>query len=164
MKTVKEYAAEVGKSHQAVYKQLKSKKNEERLSGHIWQQDGTTYLDDVAIEILNESRKLTSVQHDQVLKTENERMIKEIDQLKNKIISLQDEVKVKTEQMTQLLIENKEKTLLLDLKTDQATEIDRLKTENERLHEELTSRDKLESQTHQKKGFLARIFRKRGIL
>ena len=31
MKTVKEYANSVGKSHQSVYKQLNSKKNKERL-------------------------------------------------------------------------------------------------------------------------------------
>ena len=48
MKTVKEYANSVGKSHQSVYKQLNSKKNKERLESHVWKQDGTTYLDDVA--------------------------------------------------------------------------------------------------------------------
>ena len=43
MKTVKEYANSVGKSHQSVYKQLNSKKNKERLESHVWKQDGTTY-------------------------------------------------------------------------------------------------------------------------
>lgn len=61
MKTVKEYANSVGKSHQSVYKQLNSKKNKERLENHVWKQDGTTYLDDVAIDILNESRQMIQV-------------------------------------------------------------------------------------------------------
>lgn len=64
MKTVKEYANSVGKSHQSVYKQLNSKKNKERLENHVWKQDGTTYLDDVAIDILNESRQMVQLQND----------------------------------------------------------------------------------------------------
>lgn len=162
MKTIKEYADSVGKSHQAVYKQLQSKKNKERLKDHVWYQDGTTYLDDVAIEVLNESRKMTQVKQDQQLKSENERMTKEIDQLKNKIISLQDEVKVKTEQMTSLLLDNKEKTLLLEQKDKQITqieelkgEIDRLKKENDHLFEKVTTQSKSEGQ---RKGFFARLF------
>lgn len=162
MKTVKEYANSVGKSHQAVYKQLQSKKNKERLKDHMWHQDGTTYLDDVAIEILNESRKMTQVKQDRQLKSENERMTKEIDQLKNKIISLQDEVKVKTEQMTSLLLENQEKKMLLEQKDKQINqieelkcEIDRLKKENDHLLEKVTTQSKSEGQ---KKGFFVRLF------
>lgn len=136
MKTVKEYASEVGKTREAVYKQLKAKKNQEPLNGHVWQQNGTTYLDDVAVEILNESRKVTQVKQDQQLKSENERMIKEIDDLKNKIISLQDELKVKTEQMATMLVENKEKTLLLEQKEDQSNQIEELKKDKQVLQNE----------------------------
>lgn len=172
MKTIKEYAATVGKSHQAVYKQLKTKKNEERLKGHVWQQNGTTYLDDVAVEILNESRKVTQVKQDQQLKSENERMIREIDELKNKIISLQDEVKVKTEQMASLAIENKEKTLLLEQKEDQTSRVDALvlenaelkakiellKETNDQLVKEKEPRSISEGQKEPKRGFFARLF------
>lgn len=174
MKTVKEYAAEVGKTREAVYKQLKAKKNQEPLNGHVWQQNGTTYLDDVAIEILNESRKVTQVKQDQQLKSENERMIKEIDDLKNKIISLQDELKVKTEQMAAMLVENKEKTLLLEQKEDQTNriqelqqdkqrlqaEVDRLKTANDQLSAKAASQSVSEGQKEPKKGFFARLFGK----
>ena len=116
MKTVKEYANSVGKSHQSVYKQLNSKKNKERLENHVWKQDGTTYLDDVAIDILNESRQMIQIQNDIQTHEENDNLRKEVNDLKNKIINLQDELKVKTEQMTSLLLENKEKTLLLEQK------------------------------------------------
>ena len=143
MKTVKEYANSVGKSHQAVYKQLNSKKNKERLENHVWKQNGSTYLDDVAIDILNESRQMVQVQHDIQVHNDNEKLKKEVDDLKNKIIDLQDELKSKTEQMTSLLLENKEKTLLLEQKNDQAEEIKQLKEELDQ---------------EKRKGFLARLF------
>ena len=122
MKTVKEYANSVGKSHQSVYKQLNSKKNKERLENHVWKQDGTTYLDDVAIDILNESRQMIQIQNDIQAHEDNDNLRKEVNDLKNKIINLQDELKVKTEQMTSLLLENKEKTFLLEQKKDQTEE------------------------------------------
>lgn len=143
MKTVKEYANSVGKSHQAVYKQLNSKKNKERLENHVWKQNGSTYLDDVAIDILNESRQMVQVQNDIQVHNDNEKLKKEVDDLKNKIIDLQDELKAKTEQMTSLLLENKEKTLLLEQKNDQAEEIKQLKEELDQ---------------EKRKGFLARLF------
>lgn len=132
MKTVKEYANSVGKSHQSVYKQLNSKKNKERLESHVWKQDGTTYLDDVAIDILNESRQMIQIQNDIQAHEDNDNLRKEVDDLKNKIINLQDELKVKTEQMTSLLLENKEKTFLLEQKKDQTEEINRLKEQLDR--------------------------------
>lgn len=129
MKTVKEYANSVGKSHQSVYKQLNSKKNKERLESHVWKQDGTTYLDDVAIDILNESRQMIQIQNDIQAHEDNDNLRKEVDDLKNKIINLQDELKVKTEQMTSLLLENKEKTFLLEQKKDHEEQLDREKKE-----------------------------------
>lgn len=186
MKTIKEYAEMVGKSHQAVYKQLQSKKNQERLKNHIYQQDGTTYLDDVAIDILNESRKVTQVKQDKQLKLENERMVKEIDDLKNKIIMLQDELKIKTEQMATMLVENKKNTFLLEQKEEQLNrikelqkdkqllqnekdewqqekkrfqeEMDQLKATNDHLLEKVETQSKSEGQNEPKKGFFARLF------
>lgn len=96
MKTVKEYANSVGKSHQSVYKQLNSKKNKERLENHVWKQDGTTYLDDVAIDILNESRQMIQIQNDIQTHEENDNLRKEVNDLKNKIINLQDDFMAKT--------------------------------------------------------------------
>ncbi len=145
MKTVKEYANSVGKSHQSVYKQLNSKKNKERLESHVWKQDGTTYLDDVAIDILNESRQMIQIQNDIQAHEDNNNLRKEVDDLKNKIINLQDELKVKTEQMTSLLLENKEKTFLLEQKKEQLNEIEKLKNELEK---------------EKNKSFFARLFGK----
>lgn len=174
MKTVKEYAAEVGKTEEAVYKQLKAKKNKPKLEDHVIKINGVIHLDDVAIEILNESRKVTQVKQDKQLRSENERMLKEIDNLKNKIIMLQDDVKVKAEQMTALMLDNKEKTLLLEQKEDQAAKVDKLITENaelkaqvdllektnDQLSAKVASQSVSESQNEPKKGFFARLFGK----
>ena len=69
------------------------------------------------------------------------------DLLKNKIINLQDELKVKTEQMTSLLLENKEKTLLLEQKKDQTEEINQLKEQLDReKKEQLNEIEKLKNE------------------
>ena len=156
MKTVKEYANSVGQLHQSVYKQLNSKKNKERLESHVWKQDGTTYLDDVAIDILNESRQMIQIQNDIQAHEDNANLRKEVDDLKNKIINLQDELKVKTEQMTSLLLENKEKTFLLEQKKDHEEQLDREK--KEQLNEIEKLKNELEKEKN--KGFFARLFGK----
>jgi len=149
MKTVKEYANSVGKSHQSVYKQLNSKKNKERLENHVWKQDGTTYLDDVAIDILNESRQLIQIQNDIQAHEDNDNLRKEVNDLKNKIINLQDELKVKT--------------FLLEQKKDQAEQINILKEQLDReKKEQLNEIEKLKNELEKEKnkGFFARLFGK----
>lgn len=61
MITVKDYAAKKGVTERAVYKQLKSKRNAERLEGHIQIIEGKQWLDDTAVEILDESRSSSPV-------------------------------------------------------------------------------------------------------
>jgi len=78
------------------------------------------------------------------------------DFLKNKIINLQDELKVKTEQMTSLLLENNEKTFLLEQKKDYAEQLDREK--KEQLNEIEKLKNELEKEKN--KGFFARLFGK----
>lgn len=172
MKTVKEYAESVGKTREAVYKQLKAKKNQERLKGHVWQQSGTTYLDDVAVEMLNESRQMTQVKQDQQLKFENEKMIREIDKLKTELLEVRREMQNRSDQMLALSLDLKEKNLLLEQKKDQAdriqelqkdksnlqAEVDRLKTENDRLYEQIKTQSNSENRSEIKKGFFARLF------
>ena len=172
MKTVKEYAKKKKKTREAVYKQLKAKKNQERLKGHVWQQNGTTYLDDIAVEMLNESRQMTQVKQDQQLKSENEKMIKEIDQLKTELLEVRREMQNRTDQMLALSLDLKEKNLLLEQKKDQTdriqelqkdksnlqSEVDRLKAENNRLSEQIKIQSNSEELPEVKKGFFARLF------
>lgn len=150
MITVKEYAESRNKSVQAVYKQLQRDKNKKRLEGHLFKQDRTTYLDEEAIKILDESQNVAVVLADQKQKNElseyklkveeltetNNKLRDEQDFLKNKIINLQDELKVKTEQMATMLVENKEKTLLLEQKKDQSNQIEELKKDKQVLQNE----------------------------
>ena len=57
MITVKEYAVERGITIQAVHKSMKGSRKAERLKNHVFVQDGIKWLDDVAVQILDESRK-----------------------------------------------------------------------------------------------------------
>ena len=140
-----------------------------------------TYLDEEAIKILDESQNVSIVlnvrdneinSRDELSEYKNrvESLIESNNQLrdqqdflKNKIINLQDELKVKTEQMTSLLLENKEKTLLLEQKKDQAEEINQLKEQldqekKEQLNEIEMLKNELEKEKN--KGFFARLFGK----
>lgn len=121
------------------------KKNRTRLEGHLLKQNRMTYLDEEAIKILDESQNVSIVlnvrdneinSRDELSEYKNrvESLIESNNQLrdqqdflKNKIINLQDELKVKTEQMTSLLLENNEKTFLLEQKKDYAEQLDREK-------------------------------------
>lgn len=137
MITVKEYAKNVGKSQQAVYKQLNSKKNKIRLDGHIIKQNGTSYLDDEAVEILNESRQATVVLMEQEkdeeierLKEENRNLLIKIAMQADKISELQEE----TKNNALLIAEANTNQLLLEEKTKQ---FDELKDNNKALTDEL---------------------------
>ena len=151
------------------------------MEGHLLKQNRMTYLDEEAIKILDESQNVSIVlnvrdneinSRDELSEYKNrvESLIESNNQLrdqqdflKNKIINLQDELKVKTEQMTSLLLENKEKTLLLEQKKDQAEEINQLKEQldqekKEQLNEIEMLKNELEKEKN--KGFFARLFGK----
>lgn len=133
-----------------------------------------TYLDEEAIKILDESQNVSIVlnvrdneinSRDELSEYKNrvESLIESNNQLrdqqdflKNKIINLQDELKVKTEQMTSLLLENNEKTFLLEQKKDYAEQLDREK--KEQLNEIEKLKNELEKEKN--KGFFARLFGK----
>lgn len=159
MITVKEYAKNVGKSQQAVYKQLNSKKNKIRLDGHIIKQNGTSYLDDEAVEILNESRQATVVLMEQEkdeeierLKEENRNLLIKIAMQADKISELQEE----TKNNALLIAEANTNQLLLEEKTKQ---FDELKDNNKQLADELAI-TKQELEHERNKGFFAKLFGK----
>lgn len=181
MITVKEYADSRNKSVQAVYKQLRREKNKRRLEGHLIKKNRMTYLDEEAIKILDEGQNVSIILVDQETKNEekdelseykdrvanlietNNKLRDQQDLLKNKIINLQDELKVKTEQMTSLLLENQEKTLLLEHNKDQTEEVNRLKRELDREKKEQSEeikKLKSELEKEKSKGFFARLFGK----
>ena len=162
MITVKQYAEQVGKTHQSVYKQIKSKRNQERLEGHIIKQNGTTYLDETAVDILNESRSTPIVVMEnsnsaelEQLKLEKEQMLFKItnlqDQLlieKDKVIALQNEKKLITEQSADK-IKQAEDTLKNKLQTEFNEQLQSLKEDYQR---------QLDAEKRRKLTFRERLF------
>lgn len=81
----------------------------------------------------------------QLLEEENKNLLVKVAAQADKISQLSEELKNKTEKMTSLLLEDKEKTLLLEQKKNQEEELERLKKELE---------------AERNKGFFSRLFKK----
>lgn len=113
MITVKDYAKSVGKTHQAVYKQMKSKKNQELLEGKVIKQNGTTYLTDEAVEILNQSRSTPIV----MLEHENSERIWQLENensnLLIQIANLEEDARNREKELTDKLLESKDQIISL---------------------------------------------------
>ena len=95
------------------------------------------------------------------MRTKN--LLIKVAQQADKISQLNEDLKNKIEQMTSLLLENNEKTLLLEQKKDQAEEINQLKEQldrekKEQLNEIEMLKNELEKEKN--KGFFARLFGK----
>lgn len=151
MITIREYARKNNVSYEAIRKQIK--RYESELKEHIIKQNRTQFLDEVAVEILDRHRgenPIVIVNQDtssklQLLEEENKNLLVKVAAQADKISRLSEELKNKTEKMTSLLLEDKEKTLLLEQKKNQEEELERLKKELE---------------AERNKGFFSRLFKK----
>lgn len=95
MVTIKEYATSCNKSVQAVYQQMKRKENSEALEGHVFTRKinnkNTKMLDEIAVDILDESSKQSPLVVTQVENTEEiEKLRNENKNLLLKIAELQE--------------------------------------------------------------------------
>lgn len=181
MITVKEYAESRSKSIQAVHQQRKRAKYKDQLSEHEFVKDGVVYLDEVAVKILDSAHDTTVAVVDTSTKERIQKLERKLEATENReknllndlnkkntdIINLQKRLQEQTEQMTALLLENQKQTLLLEQKDEQITQIEELKSENDRLKEEndhllekVETQSKSEGQNEPKKGFFARLFGK----
>lgn len=186
--SIKQYAEERGKSIQAVHQQRKRKKYKARLEGHVIEKDGVYYLDKEAVKILdsahettvqvvdtNSKRKIQELENQlQKEKNRTTNLLSEIKNKSNKFEDLQAKLQAQTEQMAALVLDNKEKTLLLEQKEDHSAKVDKLITENaelkakielleksnDQLSAKVASQSVSESQNEPKKGFFARLFGK----
>lgn len=169
MITIRDYAKENNVSYEAIRKQIK--RYEDELNGHIIKQNRTQFLDDIAIAILDQHRRenpVIIVNQDtdyrlKQLEDENKNLLIKVAQQADKISQLNEDLKNKIEQMTSLVIENKEKTSLLEQKKDQAEEINQLKEQLDReKKEQLNEIEKLKNELEKEKnkGFFARLFGK----
>lgn len=133
MVSIRDYAKMNNVSYEAIRQQVK--RYEDELNGHIIKQNRTQFLDDVAVDILDQHRKenpVVIINKDtdsrlKQLEDENKNLLIKVAQQADKISQLNEDLKNKIEQMTSLLLENNEKTLLLEQKKDQAEEINQLK-------------------------------------
>lgn len=127
MITVKEYADKNGVTAQSVYKRINSKKLKDRLKGHIVIEYGVKCLDDVAIEILNETKKVStntlSVVKNKENKEELEKLKEENERLKDELIHKQNKYENVLEQLliAQKQIAEKDKQLLEYQNTEKET-------------------------------------------
>lgn len=138
MITVKEYADKNGVTAQSVYKRINSKKLKDRLKGHIVIEYGVKCLDDVAIEILNEAKKVStntlSVVKNKENKEELEKLKEENERLKDELIHKQNKYENVLEQLliAQKQIAEKDKQLLEYQNTEKETrEPDKTEPENQ---------------------------------
>lgn len=138
MITVKEYADKNGVTAQSVYKRINSKKLKDRLKGHIAIEYGVKCLDDVAIEILNETKKVStntlSVVKNKENKEELEKLKEENEHLKDELIHKQNKYENVLEQLliAQKQIAEKDKQLLEYQNTEKETrEPDKTEPENQ---------------------------------
>lgn len=153
MITVKEYADKNGVTAQSVYKRINSKKLKDRLKGHIVIEYGVKCLDDVAIEILNETKKVStntlSVVKNKENKEELEKLKEENERLKDELIHKQNKYENVLEQ---LLIAQK-----------QIAEKDKQLLEYQNAEKEMKEPDKTEpeNQNEEKKGnWFTRLFKR----
>lgn len=169
MITIRDYAKENNVSYEAIRKQIK--RYEDELNGHIIKQNRTQFLDDIAVAILDQHRRenpVIIVNQDtdyrlKQLEDENKNLLIKVAQQADKISQLNEDLKNKIEQMTSLVIENKEKTSLLEQKKDQAEEINQLKEQLDwEKKEQLNEIEKLKNELEKEKnkGFFARLFGK----
>lgn len=138
MITVKEYADQNGVTAQSVYKRINSKKLKDRLKGHIVIEYGVKCLDDVAIEILNETKKVStntlSVVKNKENKEELEKLKEENERLKDELIAKQNKYENVLEQLliAQKQIAEKDKQLLEYQNTEKETrEPDKIEPEDQ---------------------------------
>lgn len=153
MITVKEYADKNGVTAQSVYKRINSKKLKDRLKGHIVIEYGVKCLDDVAIEILNETKKVSTNTLSVVKNKENK---EELEKLKEENTRLKDELIHK-----QNKYENVLEQLLIAQK--QIAEKDKQLLEYQNTEKEMKEPDKTEpeNQNEEKKGnWFTRLFKR----
>ena len=161
MITIRDYAKENNVSYEAIRKQIK--RYEDELNGHIIKQNRTQFLDQHRREnpviIVNQDTDFRLKQ----LEDENKNLLIKVAQQADKISQLNEDLKNKIEQMTSLMLENKEKTFLLEQKKDQTEEINQLKEQLDReKKEQLNEIEKLKNELEKEKNksFFARLFGK----
>lgn len=124
--TIAEYAKNQGIKPQAVYQQIKRKKNKDFIQEHSFSENGITYLDDAAVEYLEQNRAQSqSVVLVNIKDEKLEEQDRIISQQKDMIIKIQAEL-------------NKEKDYSKNLLQQITESQDKYLTDKERTEKTLT--------------------------
>lgn len=116
MITIKDYAEAKNVSYEAVRKQLK--RYQEELKGHIFKENRTQLLDEMAVTFLDEKRQASPIiimensKDDEIqrLQEENKKLLLKIADLQEKLLDEKDQVKqLQAEQIQLLTATTKEK-------------------------------------------------------
>lgn len=99
--TIKEYAESRKVSYEAVRRQVKDHKKHE-LKGHVSYEGRQAYLDDFAVDYLDQHRQKRNV----VLYPTNKEIEEEMTRLRNQISKLQEELLSRTDKINELLEKN----------------------------------------------------------
>ena len=105
MISIKDYAKDNGITYEAVRQQVKRYQNE--LEGHIHQEGRTQFLDDIAVEILNEHRAKNPIA---IYDSSKDEMIEQLKQEKENLLI---KVAAQADQIAELALWKSEKALLL---------------------------------------------------
>ena len=131
--TIKEYAESRKISYEAVRKQVKDYKKKE-LKTHVTYQGRQAYLDDYAVDFLDQHRQKRNI----VLYPTNKEIEEEMARLRNQVFQLQAELLKRTDTITELL---ESKTQLLEEKTkliEDMAQKEMLEKDNAELKQELS--------------------------
>lgn len=145
MKTIAEYAEEKNVTYEAIRKQLIRYHSE--LSGHIVKQGRLQFLDDYAINFLDEKRRhnVVIVKEDARVK-ELEQIRKDLEEAQNRIAAMKDEMLSAQKKIIELtegreaLIEERgQNRLLISDLNDTKEKLTKAEEENKKLRDELGS-------------------------
>lgn len=147
--TVADVARKRGVTERAIYKQMKT--HEKELEGHIEKVKGKQWLDEYAVQLLDEASSGSAPVI--VEDTAKEEMLNEIEELKRKILKLELERDMNAETANTLsknmakMMENheadakliQESKLYLEQRDNAVNEVNNLRSEKEQLEKELGS-------------------------
>lgn len=122
--TIKDYARSRGISHEAVRRQLK--RYSEELEGHITQQGRSKYLDDEAVEFLDQHRLPKTIvidPTDEEAKQEIEDLKGKLDLMKSQVLSLQEQIINLQSEKIDLIADQTRNQLLLESKDKETADL-----------------------------------------
>lgn len=122
--TIREYAKSIGVSYESVRKKVRQYESE--LEGHITVNHRTTFIDEFAMDFLNEHRRVDTVQIFERSEEEKE-LLRKLSEAQEQVISLQNVI---------ISLTDEKNGLLLDI-----AESKRILSDQERLKEDLSRKE-----------------------